>query len=59
MLNGRLSPQEGKWKLPFPGSRDGFQAETFHSKRDNKGPTVTILKSGNYVFGEFADIVGQ
>ena len=43
MLNGWLSPPEGKWKLPFPGSRDGFQAETFHSKRDNKGPTVTIV----------------
>ena len=59
MLNGWLSPQEGKWKLPFSGSRDGFQAETVHSKRDNKGPTVTILKSGNYVFVGFADIVGQ
>ena len=45
MLNGWLSPPEGKWKLPFPGSRDGFQAETFHSKRDNKGPTVTIVTS--------------
>ena len=56
MLNGWLSPPEGKWKLPFPGSRDGFQAETFHSKRDNKGPTVTVVKSGNYVFGEFAEI---
>ena len=24
VLNGWLSPPEGKWKLPFPGSRDGL-----------------------------------
>ena len=56
MLNGWLSLQEGKWKLLFRGSRDGFQAETFHSKCDNKGPTVTVVKSGNYIFGGFTEI---
>ena len=56
MLNGWLSLQEGKWKLLFRGSRDGFQAETFHSKCDNKGPTVTIVKSGNNIFGGFTEI---
>ena len=56
VLNVWLSPQEGKWKLLFRGSRDGFQAETFHSKCDNKGPTVTVVKSGNYIFGGFTEI---
>ena len=46
VLNGWLSPQEGKWKLLFRGSRVGSQAETFHS---NKEPTVTIVKGGNYI----------
>ena len=56
VLNGWLSLQEGKWKLLFRGSRDGFQAETLHSKCDNKGPTVTIVKSGNNIFGGFTEI---
>ena len=56
VLNGWLSLQEGKWKLLFRGSRDGFQAETFHSKCDNKGPTVTIVKRGNNIFGGFTEI---
>ena len=55
VLTGWLSSQEGKWKLLFRGSRDGFQAQTFHSKCDNKGPTVTIMKSGNYIFGGFTE----
>ena len=56
VLNGWLSLQEGKWKLLFRGSRDGFQAETLHSKCDNKGPTVTIVKSGNNIFEGFTEI---
>ena len=55
VLNGWLSLQEGKWKLLFRGSRDGFQAQTFHSKYDNKGPTVTIVKSGNNIFGNIVE----
>ena len=55
VLNRWLSPQDGKWKLLFRGSRDGFEAQTFHSKCDNRGPTVTIVKSGNYIFGGFSE----
>ncbi|XP_022784312.1 BTB/POZ domain-containing protein KCTD21-like, partial [Stylophora pistillata] len=44
-LNGWL-PQPGKWQLLFRGFRDGFTAQAFHSKCDNKGPTVTIVRSG-------------
>jgi len=48
-----LSSQEGKWHLLFRASRDGFAAATFHSKCDNRGPTVTVVNSGNYIFGGF------
>ena len=51
-----LSPLEGKWRLLFRASRDGFAAEIFHSKCDAQGPTVTIVKSGNYIFGGFTDV---
>ena len=43
----------GKWYLLFRASRDGFRASTFHSQCDNKGPTVTIVKSGENIFGGF------
>ena len=36
-------------------SKEGFQAKTFHPKCDNKGPTVTIVKSGNNIFGGFTE----
>jgi len=46
---------EGEWRLLFRASRDGFAAGTFHSRCDNKGPTVTIVKSGVYIFGGFTE----
>jgi len=54
-LKGWLPSQEGKWRLLFRASRDGFAAATFHSRCDKKGPTVTIVKSGNNIFGGFAE----
>ena len=42
-------------RLLFRASQDGFMAKTFHSKCDNKGPTVTIVQSGKYVFGGFTE----
>ncbi len=31
--------------LLFRGSDDGFSAKTFHEKCDNKGPTLSIIRS--------------
>ena len=56
VLKDWLSPLQGKWRLLFRASRDGFAAEIFHSKCDAQGPTVTIIKSGNYIFGGFTDV---
>ena len=56
VLKGWLPSQEGKkWRLLFRASRDGFAAAAFHSKCDKKGPTVTIVKSGNNIFGGFTE----
>ena len=46
---------EDKWRLLFRASRDGFASQSFHSKCDNKGPTVTVVKSGGYIFGGFTE----
>ncbi|XP_022784375.1 BTB/POZ domain-containing protein KCTD21-like isoform X2 [Stylophora pistillata] len=42
-------------RLLFRASQDGFRAKTFHSKCDSKGPTPTIVQSGDYVFGGFTE----
>jgi len=62
----RVTTQERKhfesWfklgKLLYQGSRDGFRASTFHSKCDNKGPTITLVRVGTelgkiHIFGGY------
>ena len=46
-----------KFELLWKGSRDGYQAETFHTKCDNQGPTLTVIKSEHdKVFGGFTSV---
>ena len=44
-----------KWHLCYRASRDGWEAQDFHGHCDNKGPTVTLVKVNDYVFGGFTD----
>ena len=45
------------WKLIYRGTRDGFGASSFHAFCDNKGPTITLLKSvGDCIFGGYSDV---
>ena len=42
-------------ELLFRGSRDGLGPQAFHSKCDNKGPTLVLVRSSQgAVFGGFA-----
>ena len=34
---------------------DGWASSTFHSNCDGKGPTVTIVQVGSYIFGGYTD----
>ena len=46
-----------KMKLLYRGSRDGALSKDFHKKCDNKGPTVTLIKSEEeYIFGGYTSI---
>ena len=45
----------GELRLLFRASRDGFAASAFHSKCDNKGPTVTVVRCGANIFGGFTE----
>jgi hypothetical protein len=44
-----------KWTLLYRGSRDGFGSKDFHSKCDNKSPTLSICKAhaSYFIFGGF------
>ena len=48
-------PIKSEWRLLFRASRDGFAALAFHFKCDNKGPTITVVKSGRNIFGGFTE----
>ena len=37
--------------LLYRASWHGWSAEHFHSRCDNKGATVIVVKTGNYIFG--------
>ncbi len=40
-----LDKQDLKLNLIYKASRDGFKALDFHSKCDEKGPTICLIKS--------------
>ena len=52
----------GKTEIPeeqliYRASKDGFSADSFHSRVDNKGPTLIICKAENgRIFGGYTDI---
>jgi len=56
-----LSPvtQYGKWVKCYRAMTDGWESYTFHSKCDFKGPTVTFIRVGNYIFGGYAGVSWQ
>ena len=35
---------------------DGWAASTFHGNCDDKGPTVTIIQVGSFIFGGYIDV---
>jgi len=46
----------GKDPLLYSATRDGFEAATFHRLCDDKGGTLTLIRSGAHLFGGFLDI---
>ena len=55
LLSSWLGSQQGSWILLYRSTRDGCSPAEFHSRCDNKGPTVTIVNSGECIFGGFAE----
>ena len=54
-LKGSRTITSDSDKLLYRASRNGWSASNFHSCCDNKGPTVTVVKSGNYIFRGYTE----
>ena len=55
-LHSRLqSPSKSYWSLCYRASSHGWSGSTFHSRCDNRGPTVTIIRAHGYIFGGYTD----
>ena len=51
----KLELRHSSFVLIYRASRDGWESINFHAHCDNKGPTVTVVKSGNYIFGGYTE----
>ncbi|CAF3340288.1 unnamed protein product [Rotaria socialis] len=54
-LNEFYGKDDAQWQLIYKAKRDGFAGKDFHRQCDDKGPTMTIIKSksGGYLFGGY------
>ena len=56
-LNEFYGNRDQEWQLIYKASRDGFDAIEFHTRCDNKGPTMTVIRSNNnYLFGGYTSV---
>ena len=50
-----VTPNFSTWTRCYHAKSDGFTAHDFHSRCDNKGPTITLVRVREFVFGGFLD----
>ena len=48
-------PKNSEWDVCYRASRDGWSANNFHTKCNDKGPTLIIIQVGQYIFGGYTD----
>jgi len=45
------------WQLRYQATKDGFASVNFHSKCDNSGPSLTLIKTNaGHIFGGFTSV---
>ena len=57
VLGGFLGPvvqSNSQWEICWRAPLDGW--DTFHTNCDDKGPTVTIVRNGQYICGGYTSI---
>jgi hypothetical protein len=56
-LNEFYGKPEQRWELIYKASRDGFDANAFHTRCNNQGPTFTIIQSNTgFLFGGYTAV---
>ena len=58
ILLGFLEPVQAadkRWKLCYRATEHSCSAASFHERCDNKGPTVTLVRVNQNVFGGYVD----
>nr|XP_058945615.1 uncharacterized protein LOC131773682 [Pocillopora verrucosa] len=50
------TPSHGNFFRCWHAKTDGWAASTFHNNCDGRGPTVTIIKVNDYIFGGYTDV---
>jgi len=51
-----VTRQSSYWNRCYQATVDGWSSYNFHSKCDGKGPTVTIIRAGKYIFGGYTSL---
>ena len=54
-LKERLTRRHTTFVLLYRASRDGWDSSYFHSICDNKGPTLTVVRSEDNIFGGYTE----
>ena len=56
-LNEFYGKEDQRWTLIHKASKDGFDAASFHTRCNNQGPTMTIIRSNNNcLFGGYTAV---
>jgi len=51
-----VTRQSSYWNRCYQATVNGWSSYTFHSNCDNKGPSVTIIRTGKYIFGGYTSL---
>jgi len=51
-----VTRQSSYWNRCYQATVNGWSSSTFHSNCDGKGPTVTIIRVGKYIFGGYTSL---
>jgi len=51
-----VTRQSSYWNRCYQATVNGWSSSTFHSKCDGKGPTITIIRVGKYIFGGYTSV---
>ena len=51
-----ISSVRSRFVTCWHAKEDGWAVSTFHGNCDDKGPTVTIIQVGSFIFGGYSDV---